>query len=71
MRIGSAVRLKKTVPPQSYDASGIGFVTKKPYALVQQTGTKKNAVLVETKAVDVLFGLELIEGIPVNFLEII
>ena len=71
MRIGTAVKLKKRLPNTLQDLDAVGLVVKKPYAFLQKTGPEKTDMLIETRAVDVLFGGNLVEGVPVNFLEIV
>jgi hypothetical protein len=66
MREGDVVRLTDDTPVD-FGVNGIGFVITKPYAYV----VKQDEVITETKVADVLFGVKIVEKIPLNCLEII
>ena len=66
MKIGDPVKLSKKTPVDLH-ARGIGFVITSPYAFV----FKEDESIIETKVVDVLFGVDKVEKIPLECLEII
>ena len=66
MKKGDSVRLTDDTPID-FGVDGIGFVIANPYAYVM----KQDEVTTETKVADVLFGVKIIEKIPLDCLEII
>lgn len=64
MKVGDPVKFTKEVDP---NATEIGFVIVKPYASIMNNGN----LTVETKVVDVLFGVDIVEKVPLDCLEII
>ncbi len=66
MKIGDSVKLTEPTPV-NFDVDGIGFVVAKPYAYV----IKQDEAIIETKVTDVLFGVKIVEKIPIECLEII
>ena len=59
--------VRSLVPIDFKVNTAIGFVVTRPYAYA----IKQDDVTTETKVVDVLFGVDIIEKIPVPYLEII
>ena len=67
MRIGDSVKLANNAPVDFGVDGGIGFIVAKPYAYV----ITQDEVVTETKVTDVLFGVKIVEKIPLDCLEII
>ena len=66
MRIGDSVKLTNSAPVD-FGVDGIGFIVTKPYAYV----ITQDEAVTETKVTDVLFGVKIVEKIPLDCLEII
>lgn len=66
MKKGDPVRLTNDTPVD-FGVDGIGFIINKPYAYV----IKQDEITTETRVADVLFGVKIVEKIPVDCLEII
>lgn len=66
MKVGDSVKLSDQVPVD-LKVDKIGFIVTTPYAFA----IKEDNVTTETKVVDVLFGVDIVEKIPISYLEII
>ena len=66
MKIGDSVKLTNDTPID-FGVDGIGFIVTKPYAYA----VKQDEVITETKVTDVLFGVKIVEKIPLDCLKII
>lgn len=68
MKTGDAVRLVNNgLPGARVESARIGFVITDPYASTYKEGD----TVIDTKVVDVLFGVEIFKKIPLKHLEII
>jgi len=66
MKIGDSVKITNDTLID-FDVDGIGFVVTRPYAYV----VRQDEVITETKVTDVLFGVKIVEKIPLDCLKII